>query len=85
LSTGGHDQTKWIDVVLYSGAQRNFNFTKIQEAVMGFLISVKAGRPDEHPPVKAQTSGKYLDLSWGGLKIRALKQPYSEQATLVLK
>jgi hypothetical protein len=71
--------------VIYSGSEREFNFQKIQEAVIGFLISVKDGNNMSKTPVKADRSGEYLNLSWGNLKINALTKPYSERATLVLK
>jgi hypothetical protein len=85
LSSGGNERIKWIDYVFYSGSEREFNFQKIQEAVLGFLLSVKDGNNMSKTPVKADRSGEYLNLSWGNLKINALTKPYSERATLVLK
>jgi len=85
FSTGGNDRTKWIDFVFYSGVDKEFNFTKIQEAVIGFLISIKAGDNVAQAPITANKTGKYLSLSWNNLKTKALVKPYSEKATLILK
>ena len=85
LSTSGDEKTKWVDFVFYSGPEQAFNFEKIEEAVIGFLLSVKAGKTLDDYPVKAIKSDKYLQFSWKGLQIKALAKPYSEQATLILK
>lgn len=85
LSSGGDDKTKWIDFVIYSGSEQEFNFEKIEEAIIGFLFSIKAGNIVSNPLVKAAKSDKSLNLSWGKLHIKALTKPYSERANLVLK
>ena len=84
-STGGDDKTKWIDFVIYTGPELAFNFEKIDEAVIGFLLSVKADPIFDSPPVKAFMKDQYLNLSWKNLQIKAAAKPYSERATLILK
>lgn len=84
LATGGDDKNKWIDCVIYSGVEKEFNFEKIQEAVVGFLFSLKAGNISE-TSVEVSKSGKFLNLKWNGLSVKAATKPYSEKATLVLK
>lgn len=83
-STGGDDKNKWIDFVIYSGSEKEFNFGEIQEAVLGFLFSLKAGTIPE-APVEVSKSGENLNLKWNGLSVSALTKPYEERATLVLK
>ena len=84
-STGGDEKSKWIDLVLYSGPELEFNFGKIEEAVIGFLLSVKADNVIDKFPIKTIKSDKYLQLLWKDLQIKALTKPYAEQATLILK
>lgn len=83
-SIGGNEKNKWIDFVIYSGTEKEFNFGKIQEAVLGFLFSLKAGTIPESP-VEVAKSGENLNLKWNGLSVSALTKPYEERATLVLK
>ncbi len=83
-STGGDDKNKWIDFVIYSGNEKEFNFGEIQEAVVGFLFSLKAGTVPE-APVEVSKSDENLNLKWNGLSVNALIKPYEERATLVLK
>ena len=83
-STGGDDKNKWIDFVVYSGSEKEFNFAKIEEAVLGFLLSLKAGNVPEAPVDVAKSAGT-LTLKWNNLSVNALTKPYEERATLVLK
>ena len=83
-STGADDKNKWIDLVIYSGSEKEFNFGEIQEAVLGFMFSLKDGTIPE-APVEVSKSGENLNLKWNGLSVNALIKPYEERATLVLK
>ena len=85
LLTGGDDKTKWIDLVLYSGSEREFDFNKIQKAVLGFLVSINTGKSIPNQMVKISDSENYLNLSWENLRVKALIKSYAERATLVLK
>jgi hypothetical protein len=84
-STGGDDKSKWIDFVIYSGPGLAFNFEKMEEAVIGFLLSLTADHPIESSPVMAFKKDQYLNLSWKMLQIKAAAKPYPERATLILK
>jgi len=84
LVTGGDDKNRWIDYVVYSGSEKTFNFEEISEAVIGFLVALKIGDIADGP-VEVSTSGETLQLKWNTLSVSALKSPYSERATLVLK
>ena len=74
----------WIDFVIYSGSEKEFNFGKIEEVVLGFLLSLKAGNISE-APVEVSKPGEFLNLKWNDLSVNALIKPYEERATLVLK
>lgn len=45
LVTGADDRTRWVDVVLYEGAEREFDLASIEEAVVGFVLSVGGPAP----------------------------------------
>ena len=85
LSVGGDEKNKRIDFVIYSGTEKEFNFEKIQEAVIGFLVSIYDVTTIQSSFVKIQKTGGYMNLSWNGLNLKALAKPYAERATLVLK
>ena len=85
LSVGGDEKNKWIDFVIYSGTEKEFNFEKIKDAIIGFLVSINTVQTNSTPHVKIQESRDYMNLSWNGLNINVLKKPYPERATLVLK
>jgi len=85
LTTGSDDKNKWIDFVIYSGTEMEFNFEKLQEAILGFLVSLNNKTIKPISPVKISESGDYFSFTWNGLNVKAVKKPYSERATLVLK
>lgn len=85
LTTGGDAKNKWIDLVIYSGAEREFNFEKIKEAILGFLVTLNDKPIRSIAPVNTNEAVDYITFTWNGLNVKALKKPYSERATLVLK
>ncbi len=85
LSVGGDEKNKWIDFVIYSGTEKEYNFEKINEAVIGFLVTINDILTNQSTPVKIQKSMDYINLSWNGLNVKALTKPYSEKVSLVLK
>jgi len=85
LTTGGDNKNKWIDFVIYSGAEKEFNFEKLQEAILGFLVTLNNKTIKPISPIKINESGDYFVFTWNRLTAKALKKPYSERATLVLK
>lgn len=85
LTTGGDDKNKWIDFVIYSGVEREFNFENIQEAIIGFLVSLNNNQIDSNKQVCVLHSGEKLEMMWNNLKVKALTKPYLERTTLVLK
>ncbi|MEI7829550.1 MAG: hypothetical protein WCI31_07260 [Prolixibacteraceae bacterium] len=84
-STGGDDKNKWIDWVIYSGSEITFDFKKIEEAAIGFLVTLKNGAISTEGKVAVGKSGDQIALTWKTLKVKALKKPYPEKASLVLK
>jgi hypothetical protein len=85
LSTGGDDKNKWIDFVIYSGTEKEFNFEKIQEAIFGFLVTLKNGPILHQKNVTVISSGGQMEFIWENLKVTAKTKPYAEKVSLVLK
>jgi len=85
LTTGGDTTNKWIDYVIYSGTEKEFNFEKIEAAIIGFLVTLKNGPIIPAESVNVNQAGDQIGLTWKSLKIKALVKPYAEHATLVLK
>lgn len=85
MSTGGDEKNKWIDFVIYSGNEKEFNFGQIREAVIGFLITLSAEKTINKHLVEVKKSNDYIELSWNNLSLKAISKPYAERATLVLK
>ncbi|UCG57558.1 MAG: hypothetical protein JSU70_22165 [Phycisphaerales bacterium] len=48
MQTGQDDETLYIDVVLYTGPERDLNFAKISEAAAIFALSVRQMPPPQH-------------------------------------
>jgi hypothetical protein len=84
-STGGDDKNKWIDWVIYSGSEKQFDFNKIEEAVIGFLVTLKKGVIVQEKKVAVSKRGDQITLDWKNLKVKAQTKPYPEKASLVLK
>jgi hypothetical protein len=70
FSTGGDAKSKWLDVVLYEGAERAFNLATLEEAVVGFVLSV-----GPHDPATAQVADHTLTLACAGLSVSAPIRP----------
>lgn len=76
---GEDGNKKWADYVIYSGGRKTFDFTAMQEAVIGVSLSVSTGAvPATGTDIKVDTNSKYLRLSGKGLMVQALKKPGDE-------
>jgi hypothetical protein len=85
LTTGGDEKNKWVDFVIYSGTEKEFNFEKLQEAILGFLVTLKNGQITADKVVAVSQSGDLIELAWENLKVTAQTKPYAERVSLVLK
>ncbi len=85
LTTGGDEKNKWVDFVIYSGTEKEFNFEKLQEAILGFLVTLKNGQITADKVVAVSQSGDQIELAWENLKVTAQTKPYTERVSLVLK
>ena len=85
LSTGGDDKNKWIDLVIYSGTEKEFNFERMEEAIIGLLVTLKNEPIIPEGKVTIKSSKDQMELNWKNLKVKAQTKPYAERVSLVLK
>lgn len=70
FSTGGNGTLTWLDVVLYEGADREFDLASLEEAIVGFVLSV-----GPHAPATASVQDGVLTLGCDGLNVSAAVKP----------
>jgi len=56
LEAGRDNDTAWIDLVLYSGPQREFNFGRIEKAAIILTLSLSSLSSDSPHPLTSQSS-----------------------------
>ncbi|MCK9412490.1 MAG: hypothetical protein M0Q53_09335 [Prolixibacteraceae bacterium] len=73
---GGDDRASWIDYIVYSGPEAEFDFTKMDRAVMSFTFSIGT-LVEPNPIEKAKISEKEgeLKVEWGGLEVDVPLKP----------
>ena len=85
FSAGADANIKWVDLIIYNGEKRDFNFEKIKDAVIGFMISLNNGNPIPVPKIKSVLNGQFLTISSRKLKVNAETKPYAEPISLLIK
>ena len=78
LSVVGDDKNKWIDFIISSETETEFNFEKIQDSVFGIGVSVNKVATNQSSPVLIQICEGYTNLAGKELNVKARKKPYSE-------
>ncbi len=73
LIAGGDDKLRWLDVVLYSGAEREFDLAALQQAIIGFVFSV-----GPHGAVTSRLEAGKLFLGCDGLSVTVPVKPGSK-------
>jgi hypothetical protein len=73
---GGDENSSWMDYVIYSGAERNFDLTKINSAAWSFIFSLEEpGKNSTTDKALVLNSGGRLKVDWRGLKIDIPMKP----------
>lgn len=75
LIAGGDDKLRWLDVVLYSGAEKEFDLAALRQAIIGFVFSV-----GPHGPVTSRLETGKLFLDCDGLSVTAPVKPGAKPA-----
>ena len=73
LIAGGDDKLRWLDVVLYSGVEREFDLAALPQAIIGFVFSV-----GPHGPVTSRLEAGKLFLGCDGLSVTTPVKPGSK-------
>jgi hypothetical protein len=80
VETGRDAESAWIDLVLYRGPGREFNFSKIKEAAIVFTLSVVPSTASFGTPTTSVYSSIAADLA-AGAGITSPRQVWSWQRT----
>jgi hypothetical protein len=81
---GGNEKASWIDFVFYSGAEKDFDLTKITKAVSGFTFSIDSANKNQvtEKPDISEKDGQ-MDVIWKGLKIQIPVKPLLPKNTFI--
>lgn len=80
---GSDGRVSWIDFVLYSGSEKEFDLTKISKAAMGFSLSVESTgkNPQFKKPEVSEKEG-LMKVNWNGLSLAIPLKPSPENINL---
>lgn len=73
---GGDDKNSWIDFVIYSGGDNDFNLSQVDEAILGFTFSIgtKQDKVSDDKPAYIMKNGN-MNASWNGLELEIPVKP----------
>ncbi len=73
---GSDGKVSWIDFVLYSGSEKDFDLTKISKAALGFTLSLESSAKNPEPK-KHEVSEKegLMKVLWNGLSLNIPVKP----------
>ncbi|MEI6141873.1 MAG: hypothetical protein WCP85_21560, partial [Mariniphaga sp.] len=81
---GGDGKNSWIDFIFYSGAEKEFDLTKINRAVSGFIFELNTA--DQKQQIKkAEVSEKdgIMKMEWNGLKLETPVKPQAPKNNFI--
>ncbi|MDP4289657.1 MAG: hypothetical protein Q8908_01095 [Bacteroidota bacterium] len=75
---GGDNKSSWIDYVVYSGQDKEFDLKTMKEAVLGFTFSIGTSK-DLFLETKPEFTVKdnILDTNWNGFNLKIFTRPSS--------
>lgn len=74
--TGGDDNTRWVDYVIYNGERRRFDLNSMPSAAIGLSMAVD---DSVGIPVSTTDADGYVTLSCPDMSVTALAAPASER------
>jgi hypothetical protein len=81
---GGEGRNSWIDFIFYSGTEKEFDLTKINRAVSGFIFELNS--IDQNQQIKkADVSEKdgILKIEWDGMKLETPVKPQAPKNNFI--
>ncbi len=74
--TGSDSAVTWVDFVIYSGSSKNFNFSEMNNAVLGFAMAVDCIiKNSDNNILVSKGEGSMLDVQWGTLQLQIATKP----------
>lgn len=73
---GGDGKVCWIDFVLYTGSEKEFDLTKISKAAMGFTLQLESlGKNQELKEPEVTEKEGLMKVIWNGLSLNMQVKP----------
>ena len=80
---GGDDKTSWIDFVIYSGSEKDFDLSSMDNAALGFAFNLeKANKNDKSEKVTLSKNNGILTSQWKGLSVSIPLKPAKQPGNL---
>jgi len=81
---GSDGKTSWLDFIFYSGKESEFDLTKIQRAITGFIFSIKSSDVDQSFEKAKVTEKKGLkNIRWNEFELEIPVKPQSPQKSFL--
>jgi hypothetical protein len=81
---GGDGKNSWIDYVLYSGPETEFDLTRINEAVMSFTFSIEtSGKTTAIEKAKVSEKLGIMKVQWYGFDLEVPLKPQAPKKTFL--
>ena len=81
--TGGDEKNSWIDYVVYTGEEIEFDLNNINEAILGFTFTM--GKLDEKTPTenpKVSVKSSIMNAKWKGMELEVPVKPILQPKNL---
>ncbi len=80
---GSDADASWVDYVLYSGNEKDFDLSSMNEAALGFAFSLdEKGQPIRMQQISSSRQGGTLAAQWAGLKVSVPMKPMEQPKNL---
>ena len=81
---GGDGKNSWIDFIFYSGAEKEFDLTKINRAVSGFIFELNS--TDQKQQIKKEDVSEkdgIMKMEWNGMKLETPVKPLAPKNNFI--
>lgn len=80
LEKGKDEERSWVDLLIYSGDERVFDLTTMEQAAIGWTTRISTNRDQSEDSVaaRAEVQNQQLQLEWGDLRLSVPVRPADE-------
>lgn len=78
--TGGDEKNAWLDFVLYSGIEKDFDLTQVKEAILAFTFTI--GKTKKAAPPQVAMKDDQMTATWNGLTLTTASKPIPQPKNL---